>query len=137
MQLYHVNYTFAGDSCTIQFEVYVNPSTAPQLNSGDDTIEDILVLHLEGGKDLFVTVCGSYLPSCFGSSVEALVNMFKPIRDVETALLIDLVCIYITSDEVPGQNMIKIIKLKVLILANFYFFIREIIFELESISYSI
>lgn len=71
--------------------MFVNPTTAPQLNSGDDKIEDILVLHLEGGKDLFVSVSGNYLPSCFGSSLEALVYMFKPIRDVETAVLIDLV----------------------------------------------
>ena len=60
---------------------------------GADVIEDILVLHLEGGKDLFVSVYGTYLPSCFGSSIEALVHNTKPIRDVSTDLLIDLVSI--------------------------------------------
>ena len=81
----------SGGECTIQLEVYVNPKTAHTLNSGADKIEDILVLHLEGGKDLFVSVAGDYLPSCFGSSIEALVHTFKPIRDVKTDLLIDLV----------------------------------------------
>ena len=36
-------------------ELYVNKTTAPQLNSGDDRLDDILVLHLQGGKDLFVS----------------------------------------------------------------------------------
>ena len=75
----------------MQLEVYVNQKTAHTLNSGSDSIEDILVLHLQGGKDLFVSVFGSYLPSCFGSSIEALVHNTKPIRDVSTDLLIDLV----------------------------------------------
>ena len=38
--------------------VYVDKETAAALNSGDEKIDDILVLHLEGGKDLFVSfVC--------------------------------------------------------------------------------
>ena len=69
----------------------MNASTASKLNSGEDEIEDILVLHLEGGKDLFVSITGNYLASCFGSSIEALVYMIKPIREVPTESLIDLV----------------------------------------------
>ena len=45
-----------GESQQIQFEVYVNAETAAQLNSGDDKIEDIVVLHLDGGKDFFVSL---------------------------------------------------------------------------------
>ena len=84
---------FQDGESTVQLEVYVNSKTAHTLNSGADVIEDILVLHLEGGKDLFVSVYGTYLPSCFGSSIEALVHNTKPIRDVSTDLLIDLVSI--------------------------------------------
>ncbi|XP_013418974.1 inositol polyphosphate 5-phosphatase OCRL-1 [Lingula anatina] len=79
-----------GDSVTIDLEVYVNKDTAPTLNAGDDTIEDILVLHLEGGKDFFISVTGSYTPSCFGSSIESLVNMVDPIREIPTDTLISL-----------------------------------------------
>ncbi|XP_064627898.1 type II inositol 1,4,5-trisphosphate 5-phosphatase-like isoform X2 [Lineus longissimus] len=79
-----------GESCEVEFEVYVNKDTAPKLNAGDDKIEDILVLHLDGGKDFFVSVSGNFLPSCFGSSLEALVHMYGVIRDVPTAQLIDL-----------------------------------------------
>ena len=35
--------------------VYVDKETAAALNSGEDKIDDILVLHLEGGKDFFVS----------------------------------------------------------------------------------
>jgi len=43
------------DKATVKLEMYVNKTTAPQLNSGKDRLEDILVLHLHGGKDLFVS----------------------------------------------------------------------------------
>jgi inositol polyphosphate 5-phosphatase INPP5B/F len=47
---------FAADSLSIQLEIYVDKRTAPQLNSGKEKIDDILVLHLEGGKDFFVSL---------------------------------------------------------------------------------
>lgn len=30
------------------------------MNSGQDQLYDILVLHLDGGKDIFITVTGKY-----------------------------------------------------------------------------
>jgi phosphatidylinositol-bisphosphatase len=35
----------------------VDKKTAHCLNSGKDKLYDILVLHLLGGKDIFITVC--------------------------------------------------------------------------------
>jgi phosphatidylinositol-bisphosphatase len=72
----HIN-----DKATVQLEVYVDKTTAPLLNTGKDQIDDILVLHLQGGKDLFVTVTGNYLPSCFGSAIEDLIRMYGPVRE--------------------------------------------------------
>ncbi|XP_074658633.1 inositol polyphosphate 5-phosphatase OCRL-like isoform X2 [Tubulanus polymorphus] len=86
----HKGCIMSADSIEVEVEVYVNKETAPKLNSGDDNIEDILVLHLDGGKDFFISVSGDYIPSCFGSSMEALVHMYGPIREVPTAQLIDL-----------------------------------------------
>jgi len=40
----------------VEMELYVNKDTASQLNSGTERLDDILVLHLEGGKDLFVSL---------------------------------------------------------------------------------
>jgi len=36
----------------------VDKRSAWKLNSGEDKLYDILVLHLEGGKDIFITVTG-------------------------------------------------------------------------------
>ncbi|XP_041068375.1 type II inositol 1,4,5-trisphosphate 5-phosphatase isoform X2 [Carcharodon carcharias] len=72
-----------GERIEIELEVYVNKFTALSLNMGEDRIEDILILHLQRGKDYFMSICGNYLPSCFGSSLQALCHMKEPIREVK------------------------------------------------------
>ncbi|XP_051944886.1 inositol polyphosphate 5-phosphatase OCRL-like [Xyrauchen texanus] len=74
----------------IFLEVYVSKDSVTLLNSGEDKIEDILVLHLDRGKDYFITISGNYLPSCFGTSLETLCRMKKPIREIPITKLIDL-----------------------------------------------
>uniref|UniRef100_A0A8D2AM39 Type II inositol 1,4,5-trisphosphate 5-phosphatase n=1 Tax=Sciurus vulgaris TaxID=55149 RepID=A0A8D2AM39_SCIVU len=66
----------------IELELFVNKTTATKLNSGEDKIEDILVLHLDRGKDYFLSVSGNYLPSCFGSPIHTLCYMREPILDL-------------------------------------------------------
>uniref|UniRef100_A0A8C8Y3R3 phosphoinositide 5-phosphatase n=1 Tax=Panthera leo TaxID=9689 RepID=A0A8C8Y3R3_PANLE len=66
----------------IELELFVNKTTATKLNSGEDKIEDILVLHLDRGKDYFLSVTGNYLPSCFGSPIHTLCYMREPILDL-------------------------------------------------------
>ncbi|KAG8144500.1 hypothetical protein E2320_013004 [Naja naja] len=70
------------------------------LNSGEDKIEEILVLHLDRGKDYFLTISGNYLVSCFGTSLEALCRMRQPIREVPVTKLIDLEDLFQT----PGMQ---------------------------------
>uniref|UniRef100_A0A7N6B163 phosphoinositide 5-phosphatase n=1 Tax=Anabas testudineus TaxID=64144 RepID=A0A7N6B163_ANATE len=65
------------ETLEIFLEVYVSKDSVTLLNSGEDCIEDILVLHLDRGKDYFITITGNYLPSCFGTSLEALCRMKK------------------------------------------------------------
>lgn len=77
----------------IDLEVFVNRSTAPDLNSGKEQIEDILVLHLERGKDYFISVSGNYLPSCFGTSINLLCQMREPIQDMSPETLKELVSV--------------------------------------------
>uniref|UniRef100_A0A8C0BGR7 phosphoinositide 5-phosphatase n=1 Tax=Buteo japonicus TaxID=224669 RepID=A0A8C0BGR7_9AVES len=85
-------------------EVFVNKSTATHLNSGEEKLEDILVLHLNRGKDYFLSVTGNYLPSCFGSPIHTLCYMREPIQDM------------------PAESIRKLVKLLVvrfvLITAN-------------------
>ena len=69
------------EKAVVEVSCEVTPATAALFNSGRDQLDDILVLHLENGKDIFVTVKGRYQPSCFGASVDALVRMTLPIAD--------------------------------------------------------
>ncbi|XP_055782216.1 type II inositol 1,4,5-trisphosphate 5-phosphatase-like isoform X2 [Salvelinus fontinalis] len=71
-----------GGNVDIDLEVFVNRSTATELNAGRQQIEDILVLHLERGKDYFLSVSGNYLPSCFGSSIHTLCQLRDPIQEM-------------------------------------------------------
>uniref|UniRef100_A0A8C7URD7 phosphoinositide 5-phosphatase n=1 Tax=Oncorhynchus mykiss TaxID=8022 RepID=A0A8C7URD7_ONCMY len=78
------------ETLEIFLDVYVSKDSVTLLNSGEDAIEDILVLHLDRGKDYFITISGNYLPSCFGTSLETLCRMKKPIREIPITKLIDL-----------------------------------------------
>lgn len=78
------------ETLEISLEVYVSKDSVTLLNSGEDSIEDILVLHLDRGKDYFITISANYLPSCFGTSLETLCRMRKPIREVPVTKLVDL-----------------------------------------------
>ncbi|XP_060906161.1 type II inositol 1,4,5-trisphosphate 5-phosphatase [Labrus mixtus] len=80
-----------GGSVDIELEVFVNRSTAPDLNSGKEQIEDILVLHLERGKDYFISVAGNYMPSCYGTSIRSLCQLREPIQDMPSEVLRELV----------------------------------------------
>lgn len=51
---------------------------------------DILVLHLIGGKDIFITVSGEYVKSSFGASISALCRMTVPIAELSVKQLVDL-----------------------------------------------
>ena len=44
--------------------------SAALLNTGADKIEDILIVHLENGKDYFVSLQGHYLATCFAYPLE-------------------------------------------------------------------
>lgn len=46
----------AGGTKIVRLTVYVDKESARAMNSGDEKLEDILVLHLEGGKDFFISL---------------------------------------------------------------------------------
>ena len=74
----------------IALEVSVKKRTAGALNAGSDQMYDILVLHLIGGKDIFITVSGNYSKSSFGSSINALVRLTVPITELSAGALAEL-----------------------------------------------
>ncbi|KAI5806447.1 Endonuclease/exonuclease/phosphatase [Peziza echinospora] len=46
-----------------------------RLNHGDERLDDILVLHVEGGRDIFLPVSGTWMQSCFGRTMQELVTI--------------------------------------------------------------
>uniref|UniRef100_A0A8C9R1V7 phosphoinositide 5-phosphatase n=1 Tax=Scleropages formosus TaxID=113540 RepID=A0A8C9R1V7_SCLFO len=79
------------ETLEIILEVHVNRDSVARLNSGEDTLDEILILHLDRGKDYFIAIAGNYLPSCFGTSLEKLCQTRKPVRENPVPKLIDLV----------------------------------------------
>ncbi|KAH8652043.1 Endonuclease/exonuclease/phosphatase [Xylariales sp. PMI_506] len=45
------------------------------LNAGTVSLEDVLVLRVNEGRDHFIPVRGSWIPSCFGRSIEELIRI--------------------------------------------------------------
>ncbi|XP_033013370.1 type II inositol 1,4,5-trisphosphate 5-phosphatase isoform X1 [Lacerta agilis] len=84
---------------TVELELFVNKSTATRLNSGEDQLEDILVLHLDRGKDYFLPVSGNYLPSCFGCPLQTLCHMREPIQEMSPEAIRKLVLLPLWSSD--------------------------------------
>ncbi|XP_026172885.1 type II inositol 1,4,5-trisphosphate 5-phosphatase isoform X3 [Mastacembelus armatus] len=99
-----------GGSVDIDLEVFVNRSTAPELNFGKQQIEDILVLHLERGKDYFISVTGNYLPSCYGTSIQLLCQLREPIQDMPQETLHKLAEVSEVGNAVYAEKSLDIPK---------------------------
>lgn len=97
---------------TVELEVFVNKSTATHLNSGEEKLEDILVLHLIRGKDYFLSVTGNYLPSCFGSPIHTLCYMREPIQDMsaESIRRLTLMPVDMSDDRAQAEKPMDIPK---------------------------
>lgn len=61
-----------GEKVLLRFEVIVDPTNSAPLNSGEQKMDDILILRLENCKDFFISVSGQYIPTCFGVPLETL-----------------------------------------------------------------
>ena len=64
----------SNESINVDLEVYVDSHSVQSLLRNNFIIDDILVLHVEGGRDFFITIEGkideSTIPSTLGMSVE-------------------------------------------------------------------
>jgi len=61
-----------------------------QLYEQNGMIDEVLVLHIEGGRDFFVRVQGTFELTCFGLSIEKQLDLAQPVRSRGPAPLIDL-----------------------------------------------
>lgn len=94
-----------GEKCDVDLEVFVDKRIAYKLNAGKDKIYDILVLHLEGGKDFFIILSGTYVPGCFGASLEALVRIPDPVAEIPVEDLFELENAILNNTKVKPQNL--------------------------------
>ncbi|XP_053689041.1 inositol polyphosphate 5-phosphatase OCRL [Sabethes cyaneus] len=99
-----------GNSLSIRIDIFVDAKAASGMlkklkdaRAGVKIPLDILVLHVENGRDIFITIFGEYKQSCFGVSLETLMKLNKPIFEYEINELIALEkeekLIDITGDE--------------------------------------
>lgn len=64
-----------GETVSGVLEVFVSDiSHVRALNDGRSTLEDILILRVEDGRDHFIPVRASWLPTCFGRSIDELIR---------------------------------------------------------------
>jgi len=71
-----------GSKHFIDIEVLVDECSAAALTYGLDVLDEILILHLENGRDIFLTVGGQYQPSCFGCDLWTLCHSIRPIKQM-------------------------------------------------------
>lgn len=85
-----------GDSLSIRFKIFIDVQTAWRMHrkqrmSNSKIPLDILVLHVENGRDIFITILGEYRPSCFGFSVETLARLPQPVFELDLKDLLQIV----------------------------------------------
>ncbi|SPN98703.1 related to inositol polyphosphate 5-phosphatase ocrl-1 [Cephalotrichum gorgonifer] len=65
-----------GETVSVLLEALVSsPSLAQSLNYGRTTLEDVLVLRVQEGRDCFIPVRATWLPTSFSRSVEELTRI--------------------------------------------------------------
>ncbi|KAG8952901.1 hypothetical protein FRC04_003352 [Tulasnella sp. 424] len=71
-------------------ELTVNPDykTAGALNKGAN-IRDMLVIHVENGRDYFVSVAGNFRRTCLGNDLSWLASLSDPVRDIDPSTVND------------------------------------------------
>jgi len=69
------------EKITLELTVYVDNLTSQAFNVNGESMDDILILHLENGKDYFISISGVFQRTCFGNTLENLVRYPHPIRN--------------------------------------------------------
>ncbi|KAJ3079877.1 Type II inositol 1,4,5-trisphosphate 5-phosphatase, partial [Physocladia obscura] len=95
-----------GDVMKLNITVLVRDTAlCRRLNFGQETLDDMFVLHTDlSGKDTFITASGVWQPTAFGSSLELLCSLNKPIRFSGGVEGVKLVAGYLESGK--GRELI-------------------------------
>lgn len=86
-----------GNSLSIRIDIFINESAASKImrrlrdsKPGEKVPLDILVLHVENGRDIFITIFGEYQCSVFGLRLDTLMKLNKPVLEYTLKELIDI-----------------------------------------------
>lgn len=72
----HEHTLHPGDAVNVEFTVHVNDlDLVRRLSERTETLEDVLVIRIQNGRDYFLPLRGDWLHSAFGRSIEKLVRM--------------------------------------------------------------
>lgn len=98
-----------GDSLSIRFKIFIDVHTAWRMHrkqkvSNKKNPLDILVLHVENGRDIFITILGEFRPSCFGFSVETLARLPQPVYELGLEKLLQIVSIVLHQSKSVSVN---------------------------------
>ena len=74
-----------GEACRLTFKVLVDRDNALELNTDDAELEELLVIQVVNGRDVFLSVTGDYCRSCYGNSLDQLVQVPGPVRSTLAA----------------------------------------------------
>jgi hypothetical protein len=70
---------------TVCIEGGAGGAVGPLLGVTNNTLDAILILRIEDGSDIFVSLTGNFLRSCFGMDLDALITLGKePVLPLET-----------------------------------------------------
>ena len=65
-----------GDAANVELTVHVTDlKLVHRLTEGEESLEDVLVLRIQNGRDYFLPIRGHWLQSAFGRSIEKLVRI--------------------------------------------------------------
>ncbi|XP_059618948.1 type II inositol 1,4,5-trisphosphate 5-phosphatase [Phlebotomus argentipes] len=86
---------FTGNSISIKLELHADSKSAWKLHrkqreSGQKVPLDILVLHVENGRDIFITIIGEYRQSCIGFNLETLCQIQRPVTKMNLKEILEL-----------------------------------------------
>ena len=77
-----------GEKMTVYLTIHVHdPPTAASLNVGFSSREDNLILHTENGRDHFISVSATWIPSAFGGDLAVLCRLVRPVREYSVEVL--------------------------------------------------
>jgi phosphatidylinositol-bisphosphatase len=85
----HRGVLLPGETISISMTILVDATSAPALNTRQDSLDDILILHLENGKDYFLSISGQYQPTCFAQNLATLMAHKGPVRPLTGHVYMD------------------------------------------------